>query len=115
MIDENLTWSSNTTDVELMAVIDFEVLLDYRSFGLTGAVNGREEIFRIDFVVYPLIAGEAYASQQYRHDYEVAGMSTDGEAKFVKRAVQEVIDTRQVPHLKAKVTNPPVNYILLHL
>lgn len=115
MIDENLTWSSNTTDVELMAVIDFEVLLDYRSFGLTGAVDRREEIFRIDFVVYPLIAGEAYAGHQYWHDYEVAGMSTDGEAKFVKRAVQEVIDTRQVPHLKAKVTNPPVNYILLHL
>lgn len=103
MIDGTLTWSSNTTDIELMTIIDFEVLLDYRSFGLARAVDGREEVFRIDFVVYPLIAGEAYASQQYRHDYEVTGMSADKQANFVKRAVQEVIDTRQVPHLKAKV------------
>lgn len=86
-----------------MAVIDFEVLLDYRSLGLAGAVDGREEVFRVDFVVYPLVTGEAYARQQYRHDYEVAGVSTDKEANLVKRAVQKVVDARQVPHLKAKV------------
>lgn len=56
-----LTWSSDTTDIELMTIIDFEVLFDYRSFGLAGAVDGREEVFRVDFVVNPLVAGEAYA------------------------------------------------------
>jgi len=103
MIDETLTWPRDTTDIELMAVIDFEVLLDYRSFGLAGTVDGWEEVFRIDFVVYPLVTGETYARQQYRHDYKVAGVSTDNEANLVKRAIQKVVDARQVPHLKAKV------------
>lgn len=102
-MSETLTWSRDTTEIELVAVIDFEVLLDYRSLGLAGAVHGREEVFRVDFVVYPLVAGEAYARQQYRHDYEVAGVSTDNEANLVKRAIQKVVDARQVPHLKAKV------------
>lgn len=87
MIDETLTWPRDTTDIELVAVIDFEVLLDYRSFGLAGTVDGWEEIFRVDFVVYPLVTGETYARQQYWHDYEVAGVSTDNEANLVKRAI----------------------------
>jgi len=87
MIDETLTWSCDTTEIELVAIIDFEVLLDYRSLGLARSVDGRKEVFRIDFVVYPLITGKAYARQQYRHDYKVAGMSTDMEANFVKRAI----------------------------
>jgi len=103
MIDETLTWPCDTTDIELMAVIDFEVLFDYRSLGLARAVDGREKVFRIDFVVYPLVTGEAYARQQYWHDYEVAGVSTDKEANLIKRAIQKVVDARQVPHLKAKV------------
>jgi len=70
-----------------MTVVDFEVLLHYRSFDFARTVDGREEVFRVDFVVYPLIAGEAYARQQYRHDYEVARVSADNEAKLVKRAV----------------------------
>lgn len=86
-----------------MAVIDFEILLDYRSLGLAGAVDRREEVFRIDFIVYPLVTGETYARQQYRHDYKVARVSTDNEAKLVKRAIQKVVDARQVPHLKVKV------------
>jgi len=103
MIDETLTWPCDTTDIELMTVIDFEVLFDYRSLGLARAVDGREKVFRIDFVVYPLVTGEAYARQQYWHDYEVAGVSTDKEANLIKRAIQKVVDARQVPHLKAKV------------
>lgn len=103
IIDETLTWSCDTTDIELVAVIDFEILLNYRSFGLAGAVDRREEVLRIDFIVYPLVTGETYARQQYRHDYEVARVSTDNEAKLVKRAIQKVVDARQVPHLKVKV------------
>lgn len=111
-MDEALTWSSDTSDTEL-TIIDFEVLFDYRSLGLPGAVDRREKVLRIDFVVYPLVAGEAYACQQYWHDYEVTGMSADNEANFVKCAVQEVVDARQVPHLKMKVKDPYLSCYLL--
>lgn len=99
MSDECLTWPSDTAEIELMAIIDFEVLFNYRSFGFAGTVDRREEIFWIDFVVYLLIAGEAYASQQYWHDYKVSGMSTDNQTNFVKRAVQEIVNACQMPHL----------------
>jgi len=105
MMDEALTWPSDTSDTEL-TIIDFEVLFDYRPLGLPGAVDRREKVLRIDFVVYPLVAGEANAGQQYWHDYKVTGMSADNKANFVKRAVQEVVDARQVPHLKMKVKDP---------
>lgn len=62
MIDEALTWPSDTADVELMAVVDFEVLLDYRALSLARSVDGREKVFRVDLVMYPLVSGEAYAS-----------------------------------------------------
>lgn len=85
----------------MIAVVDFEILLDHGSFGLAGAVDGREEVFRVDLVVYPLVAGEADAGQQQRHNHEVAGVSADDQAQFVKRAVQEVIDALEVlPHLR---------------
>jgi len=70
-----------------MAVVDFEVLLHYRSFDFARTIDRREEVFWVDFVVYPLIAGEAYACQQYRHYHEVARVSADNEAKLVKRAI----------------------------
>lgn len=98
-MDKALTWPSDTRDTEL-TIIDFEVLFHYRSLRLPGAVDRREKVLRIDFVVYPLVAGEANACQQNWYDYEVTGMSADNEANFVKRAVQEVVDARQVPHLK---------------
>jgi uncharacterized membrane protein len=63
MINVIFTWSSDTADIELMAVVDFEVLLHYRSFDFARTVDGRKEVFWIDFVMYPLIAGEAYACQ----------------------------------------------------
>lgn len=102
----DLTWPGDTTEIEMIAIVDFKVLFDYRPLSFAGPVDRREKVFRVDFVVNPLVTGEAYAGQQQRHDHEVAGVSADDEAQFVKRTVQEVIDALEVlPHLrKVKAT-----------
>lgn len=63
-----------------MAVVDFEVLFDDRPFSFARPVGRREQVFRVNLVMDPLVAGEADAGQQNRNDHEVARITADNQA-----------------------------------
>lgn len=55
------TWSGDSADIEIIAVINFEMFLGNGTLRFAGSVDRGKKILRIDFVMNSLISGNAYA------------------------------------------------------
>lgn len=52
-----ITWPSDSSNIESMRVVHFEIVLHHSPLHLSMAVEGREEIFGIDFIFHLLVSG----------------------------------------------------------